>query len=77
MLKETSNAKNNNRFLLVKYAGLAMQWAIALLLAVWGGRKIDFWFKLKKPLFAWILPVVAIVALLYKIIKDTSGTGKK
>jgi membrane protein DedA with SNARE-associated domain len=77
MLKETPNTKYNNRFLLVKYTGLAMQWAIALFLAVWGGRKFDQWFRLKKPLFAWILPVVAIVALLYKIVKDTSGTGKK
>jgi hypothetical protein len=63
--------KNDNR-LLLKYAGLATQLFIALGLAVYLGIKIDGWLALKNPIFVWVLPLVVISAIIYKIIKDTS-----
>jgi uncharacterized membrane protein YhiD involved in acid resistance len=63
--------KNDNKILL-KYAGLATQLFIALGLAVFVGIKIDGWLDLKNPIFVWVLPLVVITAIIYKIIKDTS-----
>jgi hypothetical protein len=78
MLQETPNAKqNNNRDLLIKYGGLAMQWLLILLLTVFGGKKADQWLKFKKPVFTWLLPVMAIIGLLYKVIKDTKPSKNK
>jgi hypothetical protein len=63
--------KNDNR-LLLKYAGLATQLFIALGLAVYLGIKIDGWLTLKNPIFVWVLPLIIICAIIYKVIKDTS-----
>jgi hypothetical protein len=63
--------KNDNR-LLLKYAGLATQLFIALCLAVYLGIKTDAWLALKNPIFVWVLPLIVISAIIYKVIKDTS-----
>jgi hypothetical protein len=76
-LETPDPSQNNNRYLLIKYGGLAMQWLIVLLLTVLGGRKMDQWLKFKKPIFTWLLPVIGIIALLYSVIKDTSPTKNK
>lgn len=62
--------KNNNA--LLKYAGLAMQFAIAIGLALFIGIKLDALLVLKTPMLTWILPLVFITAIIFKIIKDTS-----
>jgi hypothetical protein len=78
MPRETPEpSTTNNRYLLIKYGGLAMQWLIVLLLTVLGGKKIDQWLKFKKPIFIWILPVIGIIGLLYVVIKDTSPSKNK
>ena len=63
--------QNNNQSLL-KYAGLATQFAIAIALAVFIGKKADGWFALKSPMLVWILPLVFIIAIILKIVKDTA-----
>ena len=64
------NKEPNN--LLWKYAGLATQFLIAIGIAVFGGLKLDKWLKLKTPLAVWVLPLLAITAIIIKIVKDTS-----
>jgi hypothetical protein len=64
--------KKNDNKLLLKYAGLATQLFIALGLAVYVGIKVDGWLALKNPIFVWVLPLVVIAAIIYKVIKDTS-----
>lgn len=64
--------KKNDNKLLLKYAGLATQLFIALGLAVYLGIKIDGWLVLKNPIIVWVLPLIVIIAVIYKIIKDTS-----
>ena len=64
--------KKNENKLLLKYAGLATQLFVALGLAVYVGIKIDSWMALKNPIFVWVLPLIVISAIIYKIIKDTS-----
>ena len=62
---------NSNKFLL-QYAGLAFQLIVSLCIAVYGGMKLDEWLKTKIPILVWVLPLIVIIALLVKIIKDTS-----
>lgn len=69
---ENKNKKKTDNSLLLKYAGLATQLLIALALAVFVGLKIDKWMDLKTPLAVWVLPLLVIAALIYKVIKDTS-----
>lgn len=64
--------KNNNTSLL-KYAGLATQFLVGIGLAVYGGIHLDRWLNLKTPVAVWVLPLLLISGVIYKIIKDTSA----
>lgn len=64
------NKKNDN--ILLKYAGLGFQFLVAIGLGVFAGLQIDTWLKFKTPLGVWILPLVIIFGVMYKIIKETS-----
>lgn len=68
--------KSSNR-LLLRYAGLGMQLLIAIGIAVYGGLKLDQLFKFKTPLLVWILPLLVIAGIIYKIIKDTAPKQKQ
>ena len=57
---------------LLRYAGLGFQFLVAIGLSVWGGLQLDRWLKLKTPLAVWILPLLIIFVVIFKIIKDTS-----
>ena len=65
------NSENNNRDLL-KYAGLATQIFLALGLSVFIGIKLDGWLKLSFPVLVWVLPLLILVSLLYKLINETN-----
>lgn len=56
----------------MQYAGLAFQLIASLCIAVYGGLKLDTWLKITTPVFVWLLPLIVIIAMLIKIIKDTS-----
>jgi hypothetical protein len=62
---------NNNRDLL-KYAGLATQIFVGLGLAVFLGLKLDKWLHISFPVSVWVLPLLVIVSLIYKMIKETN-----
>ena len=64
-------SKNDHRFLL-KYAGMATQFLVAIAIAVWGGIQIDKWLGFKTPLAVGVLPLLIITGIIIKIIKDTS-----
>lgn len=59
--------------LLWRYAGLATQFLIGIGLAVFGGMKIDEWLKFKSPVAVWVLPLLLIIAVIVKAIKDTAN----
>lgn len=59
---------------LLRYAGLGGQILVSVGLAVFVGLKIDQWIHLPFPLFVWLLPLVVLVMIIYKLIKET---GKK
>ena len=62
---------NNNRDLL-KYAGLTTQIFVGLGLAVFFGFKLDKWLHISFPVLVWVLPLLVIVSLIYKVIKETN-----
>lgn len=71
------NSKKPDNSLLWKYAGFATQLIIALGLAVWLGLKADGWLKLNAPVAVWVLPLLIIIVLIIKAIKDTSPKKTK
>jgi F0F1-type ATP synthase assembly protein I len=62
---------SNNR-LLIQYAGLAAQLAAGLLLTVYLGMWVDKWIRLKIPVFIWLLPLLLLIGMIIKAIRDTS-----
>ena len=55
----------------MRYAGLATQMFAGLGIAVLIGLKADKWLKLSFPLLLWLLPLLVLAGIMYKIIKDT------
>jgi hypothetical protein len=60
----------------MRYAGLAMQLFASLGIAIFIGLKLDKWLKLSFPLFLWLLPLLVIVGLIIKVIKETGSNNR-
>ena len=56
----------------MRYAGLGMQLFVSLGLAVFAGYKIDKWLAVRFPIFVWVLPLIVLFLLIYKLIRETS-----
>ncbi len=67
-----SSEKKSDNSLLLKYAGFATQFLIAIGLGVFIGLKTDKWLHVKTPVTTWVFPLLIITILIYKVIKDTS-----
>ena len=74
-LKPQRNTSNNSD--LIRYASLGTQFLVSLGLAVFLGVKADNWLKISAPLLVWLLPLIVLIGMLYKIIKDTSKPDDK
>lgn len=72
MTDEQPDKKKVDNSLLWKYAGFATQLTVALAVSVYAGIKLDSLFKFKNPVIVWVLPLLVIVVLIYKVIKDTA-----
>lgn len=68
-----SNLPSN--FQWTRFAGLASQWAVALIALMYLGKYIDRkYFEVgSKPVFIWVLPFLFILFSLFKIIRDTKN----
>ena len=64
--------KKNDPSLLWKYAGLGTQFLVGIGISVYAGKKLDERLATGMPLAVWVLPLLLIVAVIYKIIKDTA-----
>lgn len=58
--------------LLLEYTGLAAKYLAILGLSVWAGLKIDRMIPGEWPLLVWLLPMVCVVGLVVKAVRDTS-----
>ena len=66
------NSPNEGNKDLLRYAGLAMQFLVSIALGVFIGLKTDEWLKISFTLLVWLLPLLIICGLIFKIFKDTS-----
>lgn len=69
---DKKNNQQDNSQLLLKYASLGTQMVVSMGLAVFAGIKTDKWLKISFPLLIWLLPLLVLTAILYKVIKDTA-----
>ena len=58
---------------LMRYAGLGGQILVSIGLAVFAGYHADKWVNLSFPLLVWLLPLVVVSLMIYKLIKETSN----
>lgn len=64
--------KKPTNHLLWQYAGLATQLLVGLGLMLWLGEKLDRYFGWQSPYLVWILPLLLLLGVLIKVLKDTS-----
>lgn len=69
---EIQKPSEGNDRLLLKYLGLGTQIMISLALAVFAGLKLDKWLSFSTPLLVWILPLLVLGVMIWRVIKDTS-----
>ncbi|MBA3829581.1 MAG: AtpZ/AtpI family protein [Taibaiella sp.] len=61
---------------MLRYAGLATQWLVMLLVAVWIGRKLDVWTGWKFPLFTILLPLSSLILSLWQLMREFNKPKK-
>ena len=52
----------------LKYSGMAFQMIGAMVLAAWGGRKLDDYFQTENPWFTILLLVLAVIGTMALVI---------
>jgi hypothetical protein len=57
---------------LMQYAGYASQLLVGLGLAAFAGRWIDRKIAAGIPILIWLLPLLLLIVMILKVIKDTS-----
>lgn len=67
------NSQNDSNKQLMRYAGLAMQFLVSIGLAVFIGLKADGWLKISIPLLVWLLPLLIICGIIFKLVRETSN----
>lgn len=56
----------------MRYAGLGAQILVSLGLAVFAGYHVDKWLRTPFPILVWVLPLLVVSMMIYKLIKETS-----
>src|SRR5687767_11891996 len=62
---------------LLRYAGLGAQIFVALGISVFAGYKADRWLNSPFPVLVWVLPLLVLSLMLYKLIRETTKQDKK
>jgi hypothetical protein len=57
---------------MMKYAGMATQFLATLGVAFFIGIKLDNFFEFKLPILTICIPLIMLMALLWKIVRDTT-----
>lgn len=67
MLKD----KNETNKMLMRYAGMAMQFFVAIGLGIFFGLKLDNWLHIAFPLLVWLLPLLLIIGMIIRVMIET------
>lgn len=68
--RATAPPKSNLQYL-AQYAGLGAQLLAALGLFLYLGIKADAWLQINFPLLSWLLPLLVIIGMIIKLLKET------
>jgi hypothetical protein len=66
--------KTDQRRELLRYAGVSSEVMASVGIAVFLGIKADKWAKLSFPVFSLSLPLLVIIALIVRLVKESSRT---
>jgi F0F1-type ATP synthase assembly protein I len=61
---------------IMRYAGLATQWMLLMLIGVWGGYKLDQKIGWKVPVFLILFPIIALAASMWQLMKELNKPKK-
>jgi hypothetical protein len=64
--------KDDGKRLMLQYAGMATQFLVGLGIGVAIGLFVDKKIGWKVPILVWLLPLLILIGILYKVLKDTS-----
>jgi len=64
--------KISNRRELMRYAGLSSEVCASVGISIYLGIKADKWLRVSFPIFSWALPLLVIVALIIRLVKESS-----
>ena len=70
MKKQDSNPN------MMRYAGLATQWMVMMLLCVWAGYKLDKKLNWSLPLFLILFPLISLALSLWQLMKELNKPKK-
>ncbi len=74
LMIESPDKKNaSNKKLLMQYAAMGSQIFAGLIITVFSGWWIDKKLNFSFPVFIWLLPLIFIISLILKIVRDTSN----
>ncbi len=62
----------SNKSLLMRYASVGSQLLAGLIITVFVGKWIDEKLHFSFPVLIWSLPLIFIISMILKVIKDTS-----
>lgn len=68
----TDHKKDEGKRLLLQYAGFATQLVVSLGLGVFAGYWLDKKVKMGIPVFTWLLPLLILLIIFWKVFRDTS-----
>ncbi|MHA4809815.1 AtpZ/AtpI family protein [Flavitalea flava] len=71
-MAQNKPVKPDNRRELLRYAGLSTEVVASVGLSIFIGVKADKWLHVSFPLLTWALPLLVIVVLIVKLIKESS-----
>jgi F0F1-type ATP synthase assembly protein I len=57
---------------MLRFASLGTQFLAAILVTAWLGVWLDKRFAFTTPMFVWLLPLLTIIGLLIKVVKEAS-----
>lgn len=72
MTDDKERKRTSNASLLLQYAGVGSQLLAGLIVTVFVGKWIDAKAKFSFPVLIWLLPLLFIIAMILKAVKDTS-----
>jgi hypothetical protein len=70
--KPGKEQKVSNRSDLLRYAGLSTEVFASIGLSIFLGVKADKWLKVSFPIFSISLPLLVIIALIVRLVKESS-----